>query len=66
MVFKALRGKALKDGEFLREIRTQSPYIGIIRYCRNGDCRKSIRIDGKRDYDLPKAKARKIKLRKPE
>ncbi|HEV2489999.1 MAG TPA: hypothetical protein VGT03_09345 [Candidatus Acidoferrales bacterium] len=64
--FVALREKALKDVEFLREIRKYLPYVGIIRYCRNGDCRKSIWIDGKRDYDLPKAKTRKIKLRKSE
>jgi hypothetical protein len=62
----ALREKALKDVEFLREIRRNTPHVGIIRYCPNGECRKSIWIRGKRDYDLAKPTTHKIKLRKPE
>ena len=65
-IFVALREKALKDVEFLRGIRRHLPDVGIIRYCGNGNCRKSIRVGGKRDYDLAKARTHKVKLKKTE
>jgi hypothetical protein len=64
--FVALREKALKDDDFLYAIRKQVPGVGIIRYKENGQCKNNILLNGKRDYELCRAKARTIKLKRPE
>jgi hypothetical protein len=64
--FVALRPKALEDRDFLRSIRRQVPGLGIIRCKENGQCKNNIWSNGKRDYDLCRAKAHTIKLKQPE
>ena len=64
--FVALRAQALKDRDLLLSIRKQVPGVGIIRYKDNGQCKDNIWSNGKRDYEVCWAKARKIRLKQPE
>jgi len=64
--FVALRAEALKDFDFLQSIRKQVPYVGIIRYKKNGECRNDLLIKGKHNSTLSRAKMFTIRLQKPE
>ena len=64
--FVALREEALKSIDFLESIRKQVPGVGIIRYKKNGECRKDLLIKGKHNSTLSRAKTFTIRLKKPK
>jgi hypothetical protein len=64
--YVALTDEACKDVERLRGLKQQHPDVGIIRVKPDGVCRDYIRVQGKKDDKLTRARAMTIRLWTPE
>ena len=61
--YVALTDKACKRVDLLRAIRSVLPHIGIIRVKADGHCRNYVKEeDGRKDYELAKARPQVIKI----
>ena len=60
--YVALTDKACKRVDFIRSVKRLHPFVGIIRVKPDDKCRRYIRINGVKDYDLAKARPATIHI----